>query len=144
MADEVDPYQKPQELLNVSPKGLVPALMLNAFDPPRALNESTVILDFLEECVCSTHSEIPMLLSWPMAIKVSLQSQRKEASSRHQQIRIRATQHRFESTHISELCSFHRCENARPAPIRPYQPNTRACILQVSSSSRSRGSNFWE
>ncbi|KAG0694027.1 glutathione S-transferase [Suillus ampliporus] len=38
---EVDPYQKPQELLNVSPKGLVPALMLNAFNPPRALNEST-------------------------------------------------------------------------------------------------------
>jgi len=51
MPDEVDPYQKPQELLDVSPKGLVPALALNAFNPPRALNESTVILDFLEECV---------------------------------------------------------------------------------------------
>ncbi|KAG1735627.1 glutathione S-transferase [Suillus paluster] len=56
---EVDPYQKPQELLNVSPKGLVPALMLNAFDPPRALNESTVILDFLEDIATkSTHRSL--------------------------------------------------------------------------------------
>lgn len=50
-ADEVDPYKKPAELLELSPKGLVPALRLNNFDPPRALNESTIIIDFLEECV---------------------------------------------------------------------------------------------
>lgn len=49
MADEVDPYKKPADLLEVSPKGLVPALKLNTFTPPRAVNESTVILDYLEE-----------------------------------------------------------------------------------------------
>ncbi|EIN09107.1 glutathione S-transferase C-terminal-like protein [Punctularia strigosozonata HHB-11173 SS5] len=47
--DEVDPYEKPADLLEVSPKGLVPGLRLNAYDPPRALNESTVILEYLEE-----------------------------------------------------------------------------------------------
>ncbi|KAI0945290.1 hypothetical protein AcW1_001542 [Taiwanofungus camphoratus] len=46
---EVDPYKKPADLLEVSPKGLVPALRLNTHDPPRAVNESTVILDFLED-----------------------------------------------------------------------------------------------
>ncbi|KAI0674106.1 glutathione S-transferase C-terminal-like protein [Trametes maxima] len=46
---EVDPYKKPAELLELSPKGLVPALKLNNSDPPRALNESTIIMDFLEE-----------------------------------------------------------------------------------------------
>jgi glutathione S-transferase len=46
---EVDPYQKPKELVELSPKGLVPALRLNNHTPPRALNESTVILEFLEE-----------------------------------------------------------------------------------------------
>ncbi|KAH7882471.1 glutathione S-transferase [Phlebopus sp. FC_14] len=51
--DEVDPYEKPQELLDLSPKGLVPALKLNDYNPPRTLNESTVILDFLED-VAST------------------------------------------------------------------------------------------
>ncbi|KAH0834781.1 glutathione S-transferase [Lanmaoa asiatica] len=50
---EVDPYKKPKELLELSPKGLVPALKLNNYNPPRALNESTVIMDFLEECVFS-------------------------------------------------------------------------------------------
>lgn len=49
--DEVDPYKKPQELLELSPKGLVPALRLNNFDPPKALNESTIILEYLEESV---------------------------------------------------------------------------------------------
>ena len=49
--DEVDPYKKPAELLELSPKGLVPALRLDNFSPPRALNESTVIMDFLEEYV---------------------------------------------------------------------------------------------
>ncbi|KAF6761889.1 glutathione S-transferase [Ephemerocybe angulata] len=46
---EVDPYKKPKELLELSPKGLVPALKLNNFTPPRALNESTVIMDYLED-----------------------------------------------------------------------------------------------
>ncbi|PCH45089.1 glutathione S-transferase C-terminal-like protein [Wolfiporia cocos MD-104 SS10] len=48
---EVDPYKKPADLLEVSPKGLVPALRLESYNPPRAVNESTVILDFLEEYV---------------------------------------------------------------------------------------------
>lgn len=54
--DEVDPYKKPAELLQVSPKGLVPALRFDIVregakgdEQPRALNESTVILDYLEE-----------------------------------------------------------------------------------------------
>lgn len=47
--DEVDPYKKPADLLEVSPKGLVPALRLENYSPPRAVNESTVILEFLEE-----------------------------------------------------------------------------------------------
>ncbi|KAJ8462838.1 hypothetical protein ONZ51_g10640 [Trametes cubensis] len=46
---EVDPYKKPEELLELSPKGLVPAIRLNYVDPPRSLNESTVIMDFLED-----------------------------------------------------------------------------------------------
>ncbi|KIM76198.1 hypothetical protein PILCRDRAFT_826561 [Piloderma croceum F 1598] len=46
---EVDPYMKPKELLEISPKGLVPGLRLNSYDPPRALNESTVIMDYLED-----------------------------------------------------------------------------------------------
>lgn len=49
ISDEVDPYQKPAELLEVSPKGLVPGLRLNNFNPPRGLNESTVLLEYLEE-----------------------------------------------------------------------------------------------
>jgi len=51
---EVDPYKKPKELLEVSPKGLVPGLRLNNFDPPRALNESTVILEYLEDVAENT------------------------------------------------------------------------------------------
>lgn len=46
---EVDPYQKPKELLELSPKGLVPALRLDSYTPPRALNESNVILDYLDD-----------------------------------------------------------------------------------------------
>jgi glutathione S-transferase len=49
--DEVDPYKKPKDLLEVSPKGLVPGLRFENFNPPRALNESTVILEYLEEYV---------------------------------------------------------------------------------------------
>lgn len=50
VADEVDPYAKPQDLLEVSPKGLVPAMRF-AGDPPRSLHESTVIMEYLEEYV---------------------------------------------------------------------------------------------
>ncbi|KAH9958223.1 glutathione S-transferase, partial [Russula dissimulans] len=46
---EVDPYQKPQDLFELSPKGLVPALKLHTYTPPRALNESTIIIEYLEE-----------------------------------------------------------------------------------------------
>ncbi|KAF9458004.1 glutathione S-transferase [Collybia nuda] len=46
---KVDPYAKPQDLLEVSPKGLVPGLKLHKYNPPRALNESTVILEYLED-----------------------------------------------------------------------------------------------
>jgi glutathione S-transferase len=49
LLDEVDPYKKPKALLALSPKGLVPALQLNNYNPPRALNESTVIMEYLEE-----------------------------------------------------------------------------------------------
>lgn len=51
---EVDPYKKPQGLLEVSPKGLVPGLKLHDYNPPRALNESTVILEYLEDVAAST------------------------------------------------------------------------------------------
>ncbi|KAF8827294.1 hypothetical protein HHX47_DHR5000856 [Lentinula edodes] len=45
-------YKKPKDLLEVSPKGLVPGLKLNNFNPPRALNESTVILEYINELQC--------------------------------------------------------------------------------------------
>jgi len=51
---EVDPYKKPTDLLEVSPKGLVPGLKLHRYNPPRALNESTVILEYLEDLAAST------------------------------------------------------------------------------------------
>jgi len=51
---EVDPYKKPAELLEVSPKGLVPALKLHTYNPPKAINESTVILEFLEDLASTT------------------------------------------------------------------------------------------
>ncbi|TCD71437.1 hypothetical protein EIP91_010143 [Steccherinum ochraceum] len=51
---EVDPYKKPAELLEVSPKGLVPGLKLNTYRPPRAVNESTVILEYLEDVASTT------------------------------------------------------------------------------------------
>ncbi|KAF7290923.1 Glutathione transferase [Mycena chlorophos] len=48
-SDEVDPYKKPADLLEVSPKGLVPGLKLHKYSPPRGLNESTVILEYVED-----------------------------------------------------------------------------------------------
>uniref|UniRef100_A0A0W0F474 GST C-terminal domain-containing protein n=1 Tax=Moniliophthora roreri TaxID=221103 RepID=A0A0W0F474_MONRR len=53
--DEVDPYKKPQDLLEVSPKGLVPGLKLNTFNPPKALNESTVILEYLNDLAANSN-----------------------------------------------------------------------------------------
>nr|GAT44390.1 glutathione transferase [Mycena chlorophos] len=46
---EVDPYKKPADLLEVSPKGLVPGLKLHKYSPPRGLNESPVILEYVED-----------------------------------------------------------------------------------------------
>ncbi|KAJ6560434.1 thioredoxin-like protein [Mycena capillaripes] len=50
----VDPYKKPADLLEVSPKGLVPGLKLHKYTPPRGLNESTVILEYLEDLAANT------------------------------------------------------------------------------------------
>ncbi|KAJ4465584.1 glutathione S-transferase [Lentinula lateritia] len=52
---EVDPYKKPKDLLEVSPKGLVPGLKLNNFHPPRALNESTVILEYINDLAVTSN-----------------------------------------------------------------------------------------
>ncbi|KLO06663.1 hypothetical protein SCHPADRAFT_837752 [Schizopora paradoxa] len=57
----VDPYKKPKELLEVSPKGLVPGLKLNNFNPPKALNESTVILEYVEDT--DLHAQIEASLA---------------------------------------------------------------------------------
>ncbi|THV04417.1 hypothetical protein K435DRAFT_816962 [Dendrothele bispora CBS 962.96] len=46
---EVDPYKKPKDLLELSPKGLVPALRLDNVRTPKALNESTVILEYIND-----------------------------------------------------------------------------------------------
>ncbi|KAF8342435.1 glutathione S-transferase [Amanita rubescens] len=60
---EINPYQspKPQELLEISPKGLVPALKLNEYSPPRALNESTIIVEFLEDLATQSGKEHTLL-----------------------------------------------------------------------------------
>ncbi|KDN43767.1 glutathione S-transferase [Tilletiaria anomala UBC 951] len=49
---EVDPYQKPSDLLALNPKGLVPSLKLSCGDKPgevMGLGESTVIVEYLLE-----------------------------------------------------------------------------------------------
>lgn len=43
---EVDPYKKPQSLLEVSPNGLVPAIR---HGPNWSMHESTVIMEYLED-----------------------------------------------------------------------------------------------
>jgi glutathione S-transferase len=43
---EVDPYKKPQSLLDVNPRGLVPALR---HGPIWSVHESTVIMEYLED-----------------------------------------------------------------------------------------------
>ncbi|KDQ60352.1 hypothetical protein JAAARDRAFT_77452 [Jaapia argillacea MUCL 33604] len=66
--NEVDPYKKPQELLEVSPKGLVLGLKLHKYEPPRALNESTVIMEYLEDiAVHSTQRSLLPPTSEPYA-----------------------------------------------------------------------------
>ena len=65
--DEVDPYKKPKDLLEVSPKGLVPGLKLHKYTPPRALNESTVILEYLNECV-KVNVNVSLLL--PISLQI--------------------------------------------------------------------------
>ncbi|KAF9266111.1 hypothetical protein L218DRAFT_858433 [Marasmius fiardii PR-910] len=55
LVDEVDPYKKPQDLLEVSPKGLVPGLRFENFNPPKALNESTVILEYLNDVAANSN-----------------------------------------------------------------------------------------
>lgn len=46
---EVNPYNKPDSLLTLNPRGLVPTLSTPADPHPRPLYESTVILEYLEE-----------------------------------------------------------------------------------------------
>lgn len=109
MPDEVDPYQKPQELLNVSPKGLVPALALNVFNPPRALHESTVILDFLEGCVRSNMQALVKANNHT----ASPQIPPIVASSHHPQILVGENLNFTGGTYIV-VC---RCDSSRPSPI---------------------------
>ncbi|KIK60044.1 hypothetical protein GYMLUDRAFT_168585 [Collybiopsis luxurians FD-317 M1] len=53
---EVDLIKRPRDsaLLEISPKGLVPALKLNNFNPPKSLNESTVILEYINDLAETT------------------------------------------------------------------------------------------
>jgi glutathione S-transferase len=37
------------ELLDVSPRGLVPALRLNDANPPRSVAESSIIMEYIDE-----------------------------------------------------------------------------------------------
>lgn len=46
---EVNPYNKPESLLSLNPRGLVPTLSCPTDPHPRPLYESTVILEYLEE-----------------------------------------------------------------------------------------------
>ncbi|KAG6330670.1 hypothetical protein ID866_8421 [Astraeus odoratus] len=73
--DEVDPYKKPKELVELSPKCLVPALRLSNYNPARALNESTVILEYLDLASASTKRSLltPSSHSYARAL-VRLQS----------------------------------------------------------------------
>ncbi|PWN54271.1 glutathione S-transferase [Violaceomyces palustris] len=57
---EVDPYAKPADLLELNPKGLVPALRL---EDGKGLGESTVILEYLEEAFSlASEGKVPSLL----------------------------------------------------------------------------------
>lgn len=67
--DEVDPYKKPKGLLQVSPKGLIPGLRFDNIMPPRSLNESTIIIEYLEECAIKSAFAFCLYLgpraAWP-------------------------------------------------------------------------------
>ncbi|KAJ5216384.1 uncharacterized protein N7498_002791 [Penicillium cinerascens] len=52
---EVNPYNKPDSLLSLNPRGLVPTLSCPTKPNPQPLYESTVILEYLEEAY-PTHS----------------------------------------------------------------------------------------
>jgi len=49
---EVDPYKKPQSLLDVNPRGLVPAIR---HGPRWSTHESTVIMEYLEDLNAGSH-----------------------------------------------------------------------------------------
>ncbi|CAN9161835.1 unnamed protein product [Alternaria sp. RS040] len=49
---EVDPYKKPQSLLDVNPRGLVPAIR---HGPTWSTHESTVIMEYLEDLQTGSH-----------------------------------------------------------------------------------------
>jgi glutathione S-transferase len=40
---------KPDSLLEVSPRGLVPGLKLNDSTPPRAVAESSIVMEYIDE-----------------------------------------------------------------------------------------------
>ncbi|KAF8885771.1 glutathione S-transferase [Infundibulicybe gibba] len=63
---ETDPHKKSKDLLEVSPKGLIPALKLHYCSSPRALNESTVIMDYLQD-LASVTTKRTLLPSDPYA-----------------------------------------------------------------------------
>lgn len=44
---EIDPYKKPKELLDINPRGLVPALKHGDF----GIYESTVVMEYVSEFV---------------------------------------------------------------------------------------------
>ena len=46
---EVNPYNKPQSLLSLNPRGLVPTLSVPTSEGSRPLYESNVVLEYLEE-----------------------------------------------------------------------------------------------
>jgi hypothetical protein len=57
------PYKKAEEILEVSPKGLVPGLKFPRFAaPPHGLNERTAILQYPEEYVIITIPIAPTAL----------------------------------------------------------------------------------
>lgn len=51
---EIDPYRKPKELMEISPKGLVPAIRHGNW----GLHESAIIMEYLE-ALCTTGSLLP-------------------------------------------------------------------------------------
>jgi glutathione S-transferase len=54
---EVDPYKKPKELLDVNPKGLVPALKIG--NEGKCLAESTVLIEYLHDRYADRSTLLP-------------------------------------------------------------------------------------